>query len=83
MGFIRRVPAEDDARSTMVELTPAGKKKIEAAFRADMELENKMVSGLNESEHEELVRLLRKATQMLKDASEEYREATRRLKRSG
>lgn len=80
MGFIRRVPAEDDARSTMVELTPAGRKKIDAAFRDDMELENEMLSGLSNSEHEELVRLLRKATQMLKDASEEYREATRRLK---
>lgn len=66
-GFIRRRPAEDDARSTMVELTPAGKRKIETAFRADVALENKMVSGLSNSEHEDLVRLLRKLTQAMKD----------------
>jgi DNA-binding MarR family transcriptional regulator len=65
-GLIRRRTAEDDARSVLVELTPAGRKKIEAAFRADMELENKMVSGLSESERAELVRLLRKLTQAMK-----------------
>ena len=78
MGLIRRRPAEDDARSTMVELTPAGRKKIDAAFRADMELENEMLSGLTNSEHEELVRLLRKATQTLKDATDKYKKARRR-----
>jgi DNA-binding MarR family transcriptional regulator len=65
-GLIRRRADEDDARSVRVELTPAGRRKIEAAFRADMELENKMVSGLHESERAELVRLLRKLTQAMK-----------------
>jgi DNA-binding MarR family transcriptional regulator len=65
-GLIRRRPSEDDARSVVVELTPAGRKKIEATFRADMALENKMVSGLAESERAELVRLLRKLTQAMK-----------------
>jgi DNA-binding MarR family transcriptional regulator len=65
-GLIRRRASEDDARSLLVELSPAGKKKIEAAFRADMELENKMVSGLSESERAELVRLLRKLMQAMK-----------------
>jgi DNA-binding MarR family transcriptional regulator len=45
-----------------VELSREGRKKIEAAFRADMEIENKMVSGLSETERAELVRLLRKLT---------------------
>jgi DNA-binding MarR family transcriptional regulator len=45
-----------------VELTREGRKKIEAAFRADMEIENRMVSGLSENERAELVRLLRKLT---------------------
>jgi|ERR1051325_8733897 DNA-binding MarR family transcriptional regulator len=66
-GLIRRRDSDDDARSMPVELTPAGKKKIEAAFRADMEIENKMVEGLSESERAELVRLLRKLTQVMKD----------------
>lgn len=61
-GLIRRYPSPEDARSLMVELTPAGKKKIEAAFRADMEIENKMVQSLSDSERAELVRLLRKLT---------------------
>ncbi len=65
-GLIRRRAAGDDARSVIVELTPAGRKKIEAAFRADMEIENRMVSGLSESERAELVRLLRKLTQAMK-----------------
>jgi DNA-binding MarR family transcriptional regulator len=65
-GLIRRRADDDDARSVRVELTPAGRRKIEAAFRADMELENKMVSGLAESERAELVRLLRKLTQAMK-----------------
>ena len=62
-GLIRRRAAGDDARSVIVELTREGRKKIEAAFRADMEIENRMVSGLSESERAELVRLLRKLTQ--------------------
>jgi DNA-binding MarR family transcriptional regulator len=62
-GLIRRRAADDDARSVIVELTRDGRKKIEAAFRADMEIENRMVSGLSESERAELVRLLRKLTQ--------------------
>ena len=37
-----------------MELTAAGRKKIEAAFRAEMDLENEMVSGLNEDERAEL-----------------------------
>src|SRR5690242_20429914 len=65
-GLIRRRASGDDARSVLVELSPAGKKKIEAAFRADMALENQMVSGLSEGERAELVHLLRKLTQAMK-----------------
>ncbi len=66
-GLIRRRGAEDDARSVIVELTPAGKKKIEAAFRDDMEIENKMVERLSETDRAELVRLLRKLAQAMRD----------------
>ena len=59
-GLVRRRASEEDARSMLVELTPAGRKRIEAAFRADMELENRLVTGLTRKEHSELVRLLRK-----------------------
>jgi DNA-binding MarR family transcriptional regulator len=59
-GLIRRRAADDDARSLLVELTAEGRKKIEAAFRADMQIENRLVAGLTAPEHGELVRLLRK-----------------------
>ena len=65
-GLIRRRPSREDARSLLVELTNAGRKKIEAAFRADMDLENEMVSGLSDDERAELVRLLRKLTQAMR-----------------
>jgi DNA-binding MarR family transcriptional regulator len=65
-GLIRRTRATDDARSVIVELTPAGKKKIEAAFRDDMEIENKMVQGLSERDRADLVRLLRKLAQAMR-----------------
>ncbi len=65
-GLIRRRAADDDARSVIVELTRDGRKKIEAAFRAGTDIENRMVSGLSESERAELVRLLRKLTQAMR-----------------
>ena len=65
-GFIRRVPSFEDARSMLVQLTPAGKKKIEAAFRADMEIENRMVKGLSDKERADLIRLLRLLTASMK-----------------
>ena len=59
-GLVRRRPSEEDARSMLVELTPAGRKRIDAAFRADMELENRLVAGLTLKELSELAHLLRK-----------------------
>jgi DNA-binding MarR family transcriptional regulator len=60
LGFIRRRRADDDRRSIIVELTPAGKKKIEAAFRDDMEIENRMLADFSEKDRTDLIRLLRK-----------------------
>ncbi|HVX91323.1 MAG TPA: MarR family transcriptional regulator, partial [Candidatus Paceibacterota bacterium] len=62
-GLVRRRASGRDGRSTIVELTPSGRRRIEAAFRADMEIENRMVSVLTEAERAELVRLLRKLNQ--------------------
>lgn len=66
-GLVKRRPAEDDARSLLVELTPAGKKTIEDAFRADMAIENKMVEALTAEEHSTLVSLLRKLALTLEE----------------
>lgn len=59
-GLIRRRPSEEDARSMLVELTAQGRKRIEAAFRDDMEIENALVASLTREERDTLVRLLRK-----------------------
>ncbi|MEQ1754955.1 MAG: MarR family transcriptional regulator [Micropepsaceae bacterium] len=59
-GLIRRRPSEEDKRSELVELTALGRKKIEAAFVADMAVENRLTAHLSPGEHEELCRLLRK-----------------------
>lgn len=59
-GFIARRKAADDARSLLVELTPAGRQCIEAAFRAGMEIEDRLAAGLDPAERETLVGLLRK-----------------------
>jgi len=59
-GLVHRFKSPEDARSLLVELTPEGCARIEAAFRADMALENTLVEALSETEHQDLVRLLRK-----------------------
>lgn len=59
-GLIRRRAAETDKRSLLVELTALGRKRIEAAFREDMELERSLVAGLSKAERSQLSNLLRK-----------------------
>lgn len=59
-GLVSRREADEDKRSLLVELTREGKARIEAAFREDMALENRLVAGLTKDEQAELTRLLRK-----------------------
>lgn len=59
-GLVRRVPSPEDGRSLIVELTPEGRARAEAALREDMALEAEMVSGLDARERAELAQLLRK-----------------------
>lgn len=59
-GLIRRVDAADDKRSLPVELTREGVKRIEAAFREDMAIENALMQSLAPNEREALAALLRK-----------------------
>jgi DNA-binding MarR family transcriptional regulator len=69
-GLIRRRPSTEDARSLLVELTAAGRKRIEAAFAADMAIEDKLVAGLTREEHAQLVQLLRKVMVQLEAGAE-------------
>lgn len=58
-GLIDRPPSPDDARSTPVRLTPAGRSKVEAAFREDMAIESRMIAGLSPRHRAQLINLLR------------------------
>lgn len=69
-GLVRRIPSPEDRRSLMVELTPEGRAKAEAAFAEDMALELEMVSALTGKEREELARLLRKLAVSLEAAAQ-------------
>jgi DNA-binding MarR family transcriptional regulator len=59
-GHIIRIAAEGDGRSLLVELTKSGRDLAERAFRADMEIEKRLVSALSLQERVDLARLLRK-----------------------
>lgn len=56
--LIRRTPSEVDARSTLVELTDEGRTRAEAAFREDMAIEARLLSGLTATETDMLATLL-------------------------
>lgn len=59
-GLIHRVPTMEDGRSLLVELTAAGRRLAERAFRADMAFENAQLKGLSKAERRQLADLLRK-----------------------
>lgn len=57
-GLVSRRVREDDARSRVVALTPAGVELIDRAFTAHMANEHRLVSGLTTRERADLARLL-------------------------
>lgn len=57
-GHIVRKAAEGDGRSLLVELTVSGRVLAERAFRADMEIEKRLISALSLHDQNELARLL-------------------------
>lgn len=59
-GLIERGAPQGDARSLPVVLTKEGRRRTEAVFRKDMELEAKLLTGLNQAELKSLDALLRK-----------------------
>ncbi|NTX35819.1 MarR family transcriptional regulator [Myxococcus sp. CA051A] len=70
-GLIRRPATEGDARSLPVELTREGRERTEAAFRADMAVEARLLAGLSRNERATLTSLLRKLTLSLETAETE------------
>ncbi|NJM56459.1 MAG: winged helix-turn-helix transcriptional regulator [Synechococcales cyanobacterium RU_4_20] len=58
--FIRRVPDPLDGRSVVVQLTPLGQERIEAALKAETQQEQALLTPLSRRERETLAQLLRK-----------------------
>jgi DNA-binding MarR family transcriptional regulator len=61
-GLVARRPSPEDGRSLAVELTREGRRRAEAAFRADMALEQAYLDCLDEADQKRLAALLRKLT---------------------
>jgi DNA-binding MarR family transcriptional regulator len=59
-GLLRRVPDPADGRGVLVELTPAGKRLVDAVIAEHLENERRLVASLKRSEQRELQALLRK-----------------------
>jgi DNA-binding MarR family transcriptional regulator len=72
-GWVRRTEAEGDARSLPVELTAAGRRRAELAFREDMALEAELLGGLSRGELTQLALLLRKLALGVDDVRDKSR----------
>jgi DNA-binding MarR family transcriptional regulator len=59
-GLVARRPSAEDGRSLAVELTKEGRRRAEAAFRADMAREAKHLKHLDDVELAKLAALLKK-----------------------
>jgi DNA-binding MarR family transcriptional regulator len=64
-GLVTRPPSDEDSRSLLAELTPAGRRVAEAAFRDDMRVEADLLKGLNRAETRQLALLLAKLASSL------------------
>lgn len=74
-GLITRAEASSDKRSLPVELTAQGRALVEAAFREDMLVERKLISGLSDNERHQLARLLESLALAVGQAAEEQRQS--------
>jgi len=59
-GLVRRKPVEGDRRRVRVELTPAGRRTIEGAFRKHAQRVARELSALSAAEQEQLGRLCKR-----------------------
>jgi DNA-binding MarR family transcriptional regulator len=59
-GLIARTPDPDDRRGTLISLTDAGRKVIDATTAAHWDNERRILAGLDEDDQRRLAELLRK-----------------------
>lgn len=64
--YIKRVPSSKDKRYKKIELTDSGRKIVECGKVKSDEMEDKLLSVLEDSEKEELKRLLNKVIESIK-----------------
>lgn len=67
-GLVRRLPSERDRRSAQVRLTPAGKKAFDAMTPIHAGWIEKMMGGLTRQEMQQLIQLLGKLKQSVRQA---------------
>jgi DNA-binding MarR family transcriptional regulator len=58
-GLVKRIPHPTDGRGLLVELTPAGRRLFDKAMRAHIANEQRLLSTLEEAQHEQLSNTLR------------------------
>ncbi|WP_207479306.1 MarR family winged helix-turn-helix transcriptional regulator [Arenibaculum pallidiluteum] len=68
-GLVAREPSAEDRRSLAVRLTAQGRQIVEAAFRADMEVEAGLLDGLAPEDRRALEVLLRKLHKIVRQRS--------------
>jgi DNA-binding MarR family transcriptional regulator len=59
-GLVKRLPNPADRRGSLVELTRAGRRKVDAAMVRHADAEQRLVEHLDPREREQLAALLRK-----------------------
>ncbi len=59
-GLVRRRPASGDARSVRVQITAAGRRRVDAALRDLVERENAILGALDRKERDALAAMLRR-----------------------
>ena len=72
-GWVVRVPDADDRRVVLVEMTPEGRSKIDAALRSHAGDELAAIAPLTAAEQAALVPILRKLLTFLKTGQEQGR----------
>jgi len=58
-GLVERLPAPDDRRGVLVQLTESGLSRVDAAFADLLDVERGLLGDLGEADRDQLARLLR------------------------
>jgi DNA-binding MarR family transcriptional regulator len=78
--FVRRRKDPDDGRVVLVSLTPAGRRRVDAALEAHAANELDIVSCLSQRDRNELIRVLRRLHLALDNRDDSGRAPGRRQK---